>query len=213
MAQDLLIPGLLAAAWPAERPRIRQLMESPYGTWLLQAYSALDTSLLYRSGIHGQGHIERVMLLGAMVAQGLSLPAADTEVLLFCCSYHDIGRVNDWLDDCHGGRSAELLLQPALKERLAAFTETEIRVMQAVIAAHSLYDGAMEKTGDAYEVGEDQRGRYLLLARCLKDADNLDRVRLGDLDMRYLRSDVSRSLAEEAEWIYRAYLRVKEARQ
>jgi hypothetical protein len=37
---------------------------------------------------------------------------------------------------------------------------------------------------------------------CLKDADNLDRVRLDDLDVRYLRTPIAKALVPQAKLLY-----------
>lgn len=52
---------------------------------------------------------------------------------------------------------------------------------------------------------------YWRLTSLLKDADGLDRVRLGDLDPRYLWHPVSRTMVDFAETLYgRTHGRVRE---
>ena len=47
---------------------VAQLRRSPVWNLLLQACDRLQTRLLYASAYHGADHIERVMLLGAIIA-------------------------------------------------------------------------------------------------------------------------------------------------
>ena len=57
MENELVIPRRIER-WALERPEIAELLDSAYGTALLEAYRDLDCSLLYRSVTHGVGHIE-----------------------------------------------------------------------------------------------------------------------------------------------------------
>ena len=70
---------------------------------------ALKKESLYQSHIHGIGHIERVLLFGGLIAMQNHCSEEDTRLLLLACSYHDIGRIDDSLDDDHGRRSSEKL--------------------------------------------------------------------------------------------------------
>ena len=96
----------LLELWAKENARINAFMGSHYLPVLLEALDTLETDALYHSRTHGQWHIERTMLLGALIAHGEQLPQDITRLLLLCCSYHDVGRVNDWMDRKHGRRSA-----------------------------------------------------------------------------------------------------------
>ncbi|MHB8132284.1 MAG: hypothetical protein ACYDEX_25300 [Mobilitalea sp.] len=46
-------------------------------------------------------------------------------------------------------------------------------------------------------------GRSIELLKIFKDCDNLDRVRLGDLDVRYLRNQYSAKLVSVADRLLR----------
>ena len=67
---DLHIPAMLYRGLLAENEKINALMKSKYATEMLLAYSTLKRGELYESWIHGQGHIERVIMLGAIIAMG-----------------------------------------------------------------------------------------------------------------------------------------------
>ena len=179
MNSELKIPSRINK-WAEKEPRIARLLSSEYGDALMQAYEELDLSALYRSETHGVGHIERTMLYGAMIAQDRGFDAEWTRLLLMCCSYHDTGRHNDSYDLDHGRLSAEKIGATELKNRFS-----KLALAQAAIHAHAVPDSEMAGLQNAY--GETDRDEYLLLTSCLKDADNLDRVRIYDLDERFLR--------------------------
>ena len=200
MKDELIIPKRIKA-WAELRPRLSQLLNSAYGDAMLRAFEELDTGLLYQSPTHGQGHIERTLLFGALIAQNEGLSEKDTRMVLLCCSYHDIGRVDDHYDLEHGKRSAEKI--GASAELSALFDDCA--VAQAAIAAHAVPDAQMEEMKTAY--GNTDYERYFLIARCLKDADNLDRVRIFDLEERFLRFEGTRKMVPLANWVLESYLR------
>lgn len=204
MKRGLIIVSRLDT-WAGENPRIGALMRSEYGELLKTAYDALDVSVLYQSWIHGNGHIERTMLLGAMLAHALELSEHESRMLLLCCSYHDIGRHDDSVDKTHGDVSAQMLTSEKMQRKFEGFNRYDFRVMQAAISLHSRSDREIETVACRYGIEAYCLERYYRLAKCLKDADNLDRVRLGDLDPRHLRHPESKELVPDAHWIYDRY--------
>ncbi len=203
----LIVPRLLQSEWAAGLGLLTRFRETDYSSQLTRAFESLDLSVLYASRLHGPSHIERVLLLGALIAWQEGLDARDTALLLTACSYHDIGRISDGRDDGHGLRSAQLLEGPRFSALRASLPEQDFRILQAAVNAHSLPSKRMPEIGEAHQVAAQQQARYLELAACLKDADNLDRVRLGDLDVSRLRHRSSRDLAFFAETLYHVYLR------
>lgn len=196
-------------AWMKENARIGKLMKSEYGELLRQAYNALDTSVLYQSRVHGCGHIERTMLLGAMISQALELSAHECRMLLLCCSYHDIGRSNDFRDYEHGNVAAKKLMPPTMKSKFRGYSAEDFKIMQAAITLHSMSDKEIDNVAHRYGLEPHSMDRYYRVAKCLKDSDNLDRVRIHDLDTRHLRHHESIAMADDAQWIYDAYRRAK----
>lgn len=178
--------------------KVAELKQNPCYQLLLDAYGRLRTEYLYRSGIHGWSHVERVMLLAAIIAMEQGFTERETKLLLIACSYHDIGRINDDKDDWHGKRSADKL--PAIPG--LEISKEELRCLQAAIATHSRKDAFIDSFMREYEVPDENAELCRLLCRALKDADNLDRVRLGDLDVKRLRFPESRALKKTAEAIY-----------
>ena len=204
MKNSLIINGRLDA-WAGENARIEMLMKSEYGKLLREAYDSLDVSVLYQSRIHGNGHIERTMLLGAMIAQALALSAHESRMLLLCCSYHDIGRYNDFRDDSHGNIAAKKLMTPEMKRKFRGYSAEDFKIMQAAITLHSMRDTEIDNVAQRYGIDENSMARYYRIAKCLKDSDNLDRVRLGDLDTKHLRHQESIDMVSDAQWIFDSY--------
>lgn len=197
MNNELIIPKRINK-WAEANPRIKELTESAYGTLLKEAYEMLDTSVLYKSLGHGIAHIERTMLFGALIAQNFSLNAENTRELLLCCSYHDIGRLDDSYDVDHGMRSAQMISECYIN---GLFNHSN--ASKCAIAAHSIPDTEMRECSSLF--GNTELEYFNSIAPLLKDADNLDRVRICDLDTRHLRSESSKEMAELAEWILLEY--------
>ena len=208
---DLHIPAMLYRGLLAENEKINALMKSPYATELLLAYSTLKRGELYESWIHGQGHIERVMLLGALIAMGEGFSMEDTRLALFACSYHDIGRSNDRRDDDHGTVSAELILSRNLVEIIPGLSDRDLAILQAAIATHSMHDSALEANERKFGVAEEDHERCRRICWCLKDADNMDRVRLNDLDPKYLRHKSSKGMVDTCWYLLNNYIAARRA--
>lgn len=196
----LVIPRRIEK-WAVEKPELSSLLASPYGDALMKAYEELDLSLLYQSVTHGLGHIERTMLFGALIAKNEKLSPEDTRDVLLCCAYHDIGRVNDSYDLGHGRQSAEMIRGNVVLHSL--FTEPEAAM--AAIHSHSIPDGEAEDAPLIYNVKK--LDKSALYTACLKDADNIDRVRIYDLDVHFLRFAGTRAMVPLAYWVLEEYLK------
>lgn len=170
-----------------------------WNLWTLFEYyvKALKKDALYQSHIHGIGHIERVLLFGGLIAMQNHCNEADTALLLTACSYHDIGRIDDSLDDDHGKRSSEML------PTVISLPAEDMAIVQAAIYAHSVDDSRMEDIIRKFGIYDKQRA--LNIARMLKDADALDRVRVYDLDPKYLRFACSGNYVDFAYTLYKVY--------
>lgn len=158
---------------------------------------ALKKECLYQSHIHGIGHIERVLFFGGLIAMQNQCNKKDTELLLTACSYHDIGRIDDSLDDDHGRRSSEKLAD------IISLPAEDMAIVQAAIYAHSIDDTKMQSVISSFGIADNTRG--LFIARMLKDADALDRVRVHDLDPKYLRFPCSCQYVDFAYQLYKCY--------
>lgn len=200
MDSSLVIPKRIEK-WAMEKPEIASLLASQYGDALMKAYEDLDVSLLYQSVTHGIGHIERTMLFGALIAKNEKLSESDTKDVLLCCAYHDIGRTDDHYDLGHGRQSAEMIREGEHLRSL--FTEPEAAM--AAIHSHSIPDGEAEDAPILYNVKN--LDKSVLYTACLKDADNIDRVRIYDLDESFLRFAGTRAMVPLAYWVLEKYLK------
>jgi hypothetical protein len=186
-----------ANQWEVFQPLMDEVQQWSQWDLFLSALERLNTDALYTSQVHGLGHIERTLLHGAFCAMAEGLQPEDTALLLDACSYHDVGRINDWYDEEHGHRSAERLAE------LTGRTGQELIMLQAAVDAHSRKDDVLEETLRSYSPQD--YSRTLLLAQLLKDADGLDRVRIHDLKTSFLRRAASVKRADFALYLFGRY--------
>jgi hypothetical protein len=186
--------------WGEYSQLVGELKASHYWDMFYDALVRLKRDALYVSPVHGVGHIERTLFHGAFCAMSELLNEADTRLLMGMCSYHDTGRANDWLDSAHGLRSA-LKLDKLVGDIVNG---EDMKIIKAGIEAHSLPDGVLDEIIENYKIADTARAKKL--AELLKDADGLDRVRIGDLNVKYLRRQNSRSRAGFAQYLFERYI-------
>jgi HD domain len=173
---------------------------APDPAWFHRA-SGYDAS----GSIHGLGHTRRVMIHARAIAQAEGFLAWEQEALIQAALWHDIGRTDDSADYYHGAKSAGKVLALGLHQGLEPLVyETAL----FAVTHHSGSDPHGERASRRLEFfqprGESFRkvlipeDSALRVFRALKDADALDRVRLGDLDESYLRFPSSRERVEIA---------------
>jgi hypothetical protein len=146
----------------------------------------------HASTLHGQAHVTRVMVhairLVAATGQHHLGPQLWASVFL-----HDLARTHDGVCHRHGADAAQRLrAEPELQRRLAeaGITLVDYPAIEAAVTAHSA----------PKEVVRDHV--HWPLIALLKDADGLDRVRLGDLDSRYLRHPESKQMIPFAQALF-----------
>ena len=172
---------------------------------MLDLYGKIRIGELYQSEIHGAGHIERVILLGAVLAWKEALQNLETSMLLAACAYHDIGRIDDGLDREHGLRSARKMESIGLLEDFPEIPDKVHPVLYAAVASHCIHAEDQPKMIELFGVKDYQMPRFSLVSSLLNSADRLDRVRLGDLDPVHLECDSARNLVDFAEELYQEY--------
>ena len=197
MSSDPMLDLLKAGNWNEFQPMFDRLSAWQYYPMLLETLRDLNRDALFVSKMHGLGHIERTILQGAFCAMEEGLNAADTRLLFLACSYHDVGRVSDWEDTEHGHRSAGVIGE------LTGCTGEDLLILQGAVDAHSRRENELRPTVAGY--GAPSEARALCIAELLKDSDGLDRVRLGDLDVRFLRREASRTRAALSQEVYDRY--------
>ncbi|WP_276876521.1 hypothetical protein [Anaerococcus hydrogenalis] len=194
----LILEILNEDKWLDDYKFFEDFKNSSYYETLLDTYQNLNTDILYKSRIHGQGHIERVILLSLLLSFYYKLNKNDTDILRYAASLHDTKRVDDSYDTEHGYRAALYSID------YAKIDEKDKNILQAVLATHSRSDKDMDKTIEEFFVKDMDRARYL--SKLFKDADALDRVRLGDLDQKYLRNDFSHDLVDFSNKLFEKYM-------
>ncbi|MCF0123572.1 MAG: HD domain-containing protein [Ruminiclostridium sp.] len=186
MPENRILSLLEAGDWGEDTPLIQGLKGWTFYPLLLEAYRTMDEDALYKSKVHGSGHIHRVLLFAALIAWREDLAEADIRQLFRAASYHDVGRTFDGFDLYHGVRSSLKL------EELTDRTGEDLVELKAAVTAHAHPDADMESILRSFR--PEDYPRTLELTRLLKDADNLDRVRLKDLDARFIRHDSAKEL-------------------
>ena len=197
---SVLIDLIDTDCWGPHIELIGSLKASPYWDIFYEALVKLDRSALYSSHVHGVGHIERTLMHGAFCALDEQLDNIDTRLLMDMCSYHDTGRISDWLDTAHGLRSSLKL------EKLTGRSGEELKIMKSGVEAHSLNDKLIDEIIAKHAPKDFVRAKRL--AELLKDADGLDRVRIKDLNIKFLRRQSSRARAPFAQYLFDVYAEI-----
>lgn len=134
------------------------------------------------SRLHGPGHTRRVHVHAQRLLERLGWDPADSQLVLHAALWHDIGRAGDGVEPEHGSRSAERADELGLT---ATLDPDDAAVVRFAILRHSLRDrGAAELAAELATSADRARRlaqpeRALRVLWLLKDADALDRVRLG----------------------------------
>ena len=141
------------------------------------------------SDLHGRGHTARVMVWAAVLTRGTEW----FEPVVWAAACHDLRREDDGDDPEHGFRAG-------------AWVRTHLSQMLRDPPA----DLELIARACDWHVCPDRRSEWehptLWL---LKDADGLDRVRLGDFDKRFLRHEEARRRVADAERLFEATARTQ----
>lgn len=155
--------------------------------------TSINEDIIYKSDLHGIKHNRRVIFYAYFISYIEKINKEDLRIVLDGCKYHDIGRINDLKDDLHGKRGANMIIDYINYE--------DINYLQAIIEIHSIDESNIDMIVKKYDVN---KKRFDKMFKILKDADNLDRVRLDKtknyswLDPNYLRLNVSHKLVKIA---------------
>lgn len=148
---------------------------------------------VHPSRIHGQSHVARVMVhaFRLIAATGWVEEAPRLWAAVYL---HDLARTHDGVCHLHGRDAVvEFGARPDLRTLFAAggVVETDYPAIHTAVEHHS-QPRELPRTHEHWR-----------LAALMKDADGLDRVRLGDLDPRFLRHEPSITMVDFAEDLYR----------
>ena len=153
---------------------------------LLYEFETKQAWLGHDSLLHGVAHMMRTFILQELICNKLEEDgvSVNREATRWGSFVHDVGRVDDGFDLDHGRRSAQWM-----KENLSqSMTPELLDVATYIVHWHVPSD--------------DEAPMMTTELKVLKDADGLDRVRIGDLNVSYLRTDAAVGLVETAQKLY-----------
>ena len=139
---------------------------------------------------HTKPHCSRVLLLALLLGKLKNLHAAELDALAMAAVFHDSRRQDDWLDVGHGQRAADYYRSYCENAEMAYDARTYY-----VMAYHDHDDEEGLRVLQEKFPGD---SAVVLLYQIFKDADALDRFRLGPdaLDVKYLRTEAAKELVE-----------------
>jgi hypothetical protein len=155
----------------------------------LENVAPMPENFLHPSSIHGQEHVSRVMIHAFLLLQ-LTQQQHLSSQLWASVYLHDLARTHDGLCYRHGADAARRFPEFQPLFQTAGLREEEGVCVRTAVAWHAV-PREMHR-----------RHRYAPLVHLLKDADGLDRVRLGDLNPRYLRYSESHALINFAQALF-----------
>lgn len=146
---------------------------------------------------HDKIHSLRVMFLSLIIASQLDCKKHDLYTLVETSVFHDICRENDDVDEIHGLNAYGIYEEYNGKSDLMKFLLT-YHCKDDSEAIHYLKQSNILDKENAYKIFS-----------IFKDADALDRVRFGvkDLDINYLRNDISKQMVLVAQMTF-LYLKI-----
>lgn len=151
--------------------------------------------------LHSNHHIANVVEFAYIIGKvDGKLDDKDFDLLIQAAKYHDSGReASEWLSDNHSNPSSEHAGEQLAKTN--NYTPEQIAMIKVAIRYHEhneknkneFDEEYFKKTAEMDGVPEEKYETARLMCQYLKDADALDRVRLGNLDKGYLRTNVAKS--------------------
>lgn len=168
--------------------KLREILEGEDWISVVKSYerfSQIDRFDAYfdrPQSIHGVRHARRVLFHTLILCEMCSVGEQDKDLLVSAALFHDIGRDNDGLCFKHGKRSAEKMVALDLVPAERETTE----ILKYIVTYHCIGDSQAE--ADLHLISPGSRDRTWRLFSVLKDADGLDRVRIGDLDINFMRN-------------------------
>ena len=158
------------------------------------------TDFAHASRTHGQAHVARVMVHAFRLIEATG-HRDDASRLWGAVYLHDLARTHDGFCEVHG-RDAVLRVNEStdLQDRLASHgVASDDPAMLLAVMMHCLPDDHAALAKPMWPV-----------LSMLKDATGLDRVRTGDLERSYLRSEAAKGMVEFAQALYSQTRRIKE---
>ena len=141
-----------------------------------------------RSSIHGKEHEARVLLLTQIISEMMDLPLVERKILAEAAIFHDTQRTHDGEDEHHGEMARTYYFRSVDKPNY---------LVEFLCKYHCLPDEIGYTEIENNKKLRRNRSQATRLYQIFKDADALDRIRLGsirELDLNQLRLDVSKQL-------------------
>ena len=162
-----------------------------------------------RLKVHGQRHIQNVLLYSALIGESVLQDKNDLNLVLLSAKYHDIGRKTDAYEE-HAESSARIA-EDKLKEKCSS---EDIAIIKTIIEFHEIPRNT-ESTDESFTtiaqkngISDNQMSRVRKMAEVLKDADALDRTRFinrARLNSNFLHYDVSKKLIRFSSSLQETY--------
>jgi hypothetical protein len=150
----------------------------------LRSWGVKRQQFAHTSAVHGPEHVNRVIYLAMTIARLQGFASLMPEV--WASAYlHDLARTRDGVCHEHGRHAISLI--PQYTELLHRAGVRDIQAVAHAIDVHARPVRAQHP-----------------VAAILKDADSLDRVRIGDFDPRFLHLERSHSIAPLAHKLWLA---------
>lgn len=161
--------------------------------------------------IHFRSHWARVLMIALVLGDEAGLSDTDLDALAMAAVFHDSRRKNPYLDTGHGLRASEYYRHAASENGATSpLLVFDPRTFLA-IRWHDRNDGeGMAAFTRAYDllvgVPQGAQADVAFVYQLFKDADGLDRVRLGldQLDIRFLRTQSAKDAVNYARELLEA---------
>lgn len=162
------------------------------------------------SEIHAANHCERVLLFALIIGEKICGDDREAfEILAHASIFHDTRRENDYLDTGHGARAAVYYEKFCKENGGIIFHPESVFLMRY----HDLAD-SKGREAISERFGEDA-DRVIRLYEIFKDADALDRWRLGSngLDPEFLRTQPAKTMLSYSRRIVRETIAPRQLRK
>jgi len=164
----------------------------------LNHFEEIDQLMQNDTYLHGINHVVRVLFNAYAIITLENGNEEDKKIVIEAVKLHDIGRTQDGEDTEHGNKSA-IKARGILEDK--GFSQEEIDEICFIIKEHSL--PKQKNKEDIENLPEGLKEKYRYHLSLVKDADKLDRARIGDLDPKRLATDSAKRLVGVAEEVFR----------
>ena len=149
------------------------------------------------TNLHGINHVVRVLFNSYAIMTLENVSKEDKKIIREAVKLHDIGRTRDGEDREHGAKGA-LKARKILEDK--GYSKEEIDEICFIIKEHSL--PAQKNEEDLENLPDELKRIYRYHLNIVKDADKLDRIRIGDLNPHRLSTDSAKRLIGVAKEVF-----------